>query len=136
MAEEVGLDLVEISPNAKPPVVKIMDFGKFKYEQSMKRKQARKHQQNRPVKEVKFHANVGDHDYQTKIDHARGFLEKGHKVKMTLTFRGRENAHRDLGFEVIQRAKVACEDVCVVDMEPRLIGRNIVMMLGVKSGKS
>jgi len=135
-AQDQGLDLVEITANADPPVCRIMDFGKFKYEQSLKRKNSKKHQQNRPVKEVKFHANVGDHDYKTKVGHAREFLEKGHKVKMTLTFRGRENAHRDLGFEVINRAKVDCDDVSVVDMEPRLIGRNIVLMLGVKSGKS
>src|SRR5512137_1859955 len=100
-ASETGLDLVEVSPNADPPVCRIMDFGKFKYQESLREKQARKHQHSVVVKEMKFHSNVGEHDYATKVNHTKAFLEKGFKVKISLTFRGRENVHRELGFEVI-----------------------------------
>ena len=135
VAQQEGLDLVEISPNADPPVCRIMDFGKYRYDESMKRKKARKQHHVRSVKEIKFHANVAEHDYKTKINHARKFLEKGHKVKLSLQFRGRENAHRELGFQVIERALKDCEDMSVVDMTPRLMGRSIVSMLGAKSQK-
>ena len=134
-AQSQGLDLVEITASADPPVCRIMDFGKYKYEESVKRKQAKKQHHSKAVKEIKFHANVGEHDYQTKLTHARDFLEKGHKVKITLTFRGRENAHRELGFEVIARVLKDCEELCQVDMPPRLVGRNIVAMLGTRSAK-
>ena len=137
LAQDQGLDLVEISPNADPPVCKIMDFGKHRYDESVKRKKAKKQSatHSRPVKEIKFHANVGEHDYETKVSHAHKFLEKGHKVKLSLQFRGRENAHRELGFDVINRAIKDLEDASVTDMEPKLIGRNIVAMLGVKAKK-
>lgn len=137
LAQDQGLDLVEISPNADPPVCKIMDFGKHQYAESVKRKKARKQSMahSRAIKEIKFHANVAEHDYDTKVEHARKFLEKGHKVKLSLQFRGRENAHREIGFEVIARALKDLEDCSVVDMEPKLIGRNIVSMLGIKSKK-
>jgi len=135
LAQQEGLDLVEISPNADPPVCRIMDFGKFRYDESMKRKKARKQQHTRSVKEIKFHANVAEHDYETKINHAKKFLEKGHKVKLSLQFRGRENAHRELGFEVIKRALKDCEELSVVDMAPKLVGRSIVSMLGARSAK-
>jgi len=130
LAQDAGMDLVEISPNADPPVCRIMDFGKFKYQESLKEKQARKHQHSVIVKEMKFHANVGDHDYQTKVGHTRGFLEKGFKVKISLTFRGRENAHRELGFEIVNRVLKDCGDVSVVEMAPRMMGHSIVAMLG------
>ena len=133
LAQQEGLDLVEISPNADPPVCRIMDFGKYRYDESIKRKKARKQQHTRSVKEIKFHANVAEHDYQTKVNHAKKFLEKGHKVKFSLQFRGRENAHRELGFEVINRALRDCEELCVVDMAPRLVGRSIVSMVGAKA---
>lgn len=136
LAEQAGLDLVEISPNADPPVCRIMDLGKFRYEQGRKRRETRKHQQNRQVKEVKFHANVAEHDYETKIAHMREFLDKGHKVKVSLTFRGRENAHRELGFEVIQRVIKDCSELAVIDMAPRLMGRSLVALLGVRSSRS
>ena len=137
LAKEHKLDLVEVSPNANPPVCRIMDFGKYRYDESMKRKKARKQQMshNRTVKEIKFHANVADHDYQTKVNHAKSFLEKGHKVKVSLQFRGRENAHRELGFEVVQRVIKDCDEVSVVDMMPKMIGRSVVAMLGQKSRK-
>ena len=135
LASSVGQDLVEISPNAEPPVCRIMDFGQYRYQESMKRKQTRKQQVNRAVKEIKFHANVADHDYQTKVNHIRKFLEKGHKVKVSLMFRGRENAHRELGFDVINKTIKDCEDIASVDMQPKLMGRNIICMLGIKSKK-
>jgi translation initiation factor IF-3 len=136
LAIKKGLDLVEVSPNADPPVCRIMDFGKYRYTESMKRKQQRKHQQRQVVKEIKFHASVAEHDYQTKVNHIRDFLAKGHKVKVTLAFRGRENAHRELGFELIKRVVEACEDIGVVDMEPRLMGRSIICLLGAKAPKA
>jgi translation initiation factor IF-3 len=115
-----------------------MDFGKYRYDESVKQKKARKqsHLHSRSVKEIKFHANVGEHDYEYKVKHAREFLEKGHKVKISLTFRGRENAHRELGFEVVGRVLKDCGDLCAVDMAPKLVGRSIVAMLGSRSLKS
>ena len=136
LAQQENLDLVEIAPNADPPVCRVMDFGKFKYEQSLKRKEARKHSQTRPVKEMKFHPNVAEHDYLTKVNHTKDFLEKGHKVRLTLTFRGRENAHRELGFEVVQRVLADCGEVGIVEMPPKMMGRNIVAMLGCRAQKS
>lgn len=127
--------MVEISPNADPPVCRIMDFGKYRYEEGRKKKQQKKHQHSHSVKEIKFHANVGEHDYQTKLNHVRDFLGKGHKVKVTLTFRGRENAHRDLGFALVNRVLTDCSEVGMVDMTPRMMGRSIVSMLGAKSAK-
>ena len=137
LAQDQGMDLVEISPNADPPVCRIMDFGKFRYEESLKKRQARQQAMahNKPIKEVKFHANVEDHDYQTKVRHVREFLESGHKVKLTLQFRGRENAHRELGMQVMARVLKNCEDVCVVEMDPRMMGRMVVAMLGVRAAK-
>lgn len=135
LAVDQKLDLVEISPNADPPVCRIMDFGKFRYEESMRNKKARKSSSNKGMKEVKFHANVGEHDFQTKLSRAKEFLEAGHKVKLSLQFRGRENAHRELGFEVIKRVIKECVDISVIDMAPKLMGRSIIAMLGVKTGK-
>ena len=135
LAQDAGQDLVEISPGAEPPVCRIMDFGQYRYKESMKRKQTRKQQVNRQVKEIKFHANVAEHDYQTKVNHIRKFLEKGHKVKVSLAFRGRENAHRELGFEVINKVIEDCSDIAATDMAPKLMGRNIICMLGVRSKK-
>jgi translation initiation factor IF-3 len=135
MAIDQKMDLVEISPNADPPVCRIMDFGKFRYEESMRNKKQRKTQSNKSMKEVKFHANVGEHDFQTKLNKAKGFLEAGHKVKLSLQFRGRENAHRELGFEVIKRVIAECVEISVIDMAPKLMGRSIVSMLGVKTTK-
>jgi translation initiation factor IF-3 len=135
MAMDQGLDLVEISPNAAPPVCRIMDFGKFLYEEQRKKKEARKHQHGQVVKEMKFHANVAEHDYQTKINHVKEFLEKGYKVKLSLTFRGRENVHREFGFEVVNRVLKDTEGLCAIDMAPRMMGRSIISMITGK-GKS
>jgi translation initiation factor IF-3 len=136
IAQDQNLDLVEISPDAKPPVCRLMDYGKFRYEQGRKKREQRKHQHQNAVKEIKFRPNVGDHDYETKLGHVKKFLSKGHKVKISLTFRGRENAHRELGFAVVERVIKDCADVSSVDMAPKRVGRMIVAMLGVRSGKS
>jgi translation initiation factor IF-3 len=133
LAGQQGLDLVEISPNADPPVCRIMDYGKFKYEQSRKEREARKHQHSTELKEIKFHANVGEHDYQTKVNHIREFLTDGLKVKVSLYFRGRENAHKELGFEVINRVLKDCTDLCTVDVAPKLIGSSLAAIIGGKS---
>ncbi len=130
LAEEQGSDLVEISPNADPPVCRIMDFGKFRYQESLKEKEARKHQHNLAIKEIKFHANIGDHDYETKLNHLRAFLQKGHKVKISLMFRGREMAHRELGLKLINKVIKDCEAVGIPEMPPRMVGRTIFAMLG------
>lgn len=134
-ARQATLDLVEVAPQERPPVCRIMDFGKYRYDESVRKKQARKHAQRHALKEIKFHSNVAEHDYATKVGHVRRFLEKGHKVKVSLQFRGRENAHRELGFELVNRVLNECEDIGAVDMQPRLMGRMIVAMLGAKAGK-
>jgi len=135
MAQEHQLELVEISPNAEPPVCRIMDFGKYRYQESQKGKEARRHQHRQMVKEMKFHANVGEHDYQTKLGHIRDFLTKGHKVKLSLMFRGRENVHRELGMEVINRVLKEVEDVASVDMTPRIMGRTVIALIGGRAQK-
>jgi translation initiation factor IF-3 len=136
LAEQYGLDLVEVSPNADPPVCRIMDFGKFRYEEDKRARLAKKNQHVMVVKEIKFHANIGDHDFQTKINHALDFLKDVNKVKFSLMFRGRENAHRELGFEVIKRAIKACEGFGVPDMEAKLVGNHIVVMMSPRSQKT
>ncbi len=135
LAVEANLDLVEISPNAEPPVCRIMDFGKFRYDEGQKRKQSRKSQSRTVVKEVKFHVNVDDHDYQVKLRNIRAFLEEGHKVKLTLQFRGRENAHRELGAEVVARVIKDVSDLANVEQAPRQMGRSLTGLLGVKAHK-
>jgi translation initiation factor IF-3 len=135
LATQQNLDLVEVAPNADPPVCRVMDFGKYRYNLSVKEKDAKKHQQSRALKEVKFHANVEPHDLQIKINHTQRFLEKGHKVKLSLMFRGRENAHRELGFDLIKRVLKDCETVCIVDMAPKMMGRSIIAMIGPRAKK-
>ena len=135
LAEQHGLDLVEITPNANPPVCRIMDFGKFKYEEGQKKKQAKKNQSKVVTKEIKFHANVDENDYQLKVRNIRSFLAEGNKIKLTLQFRGRENAHRELGHEVIDRVCRDVADVANVEQEPQLMGRSINGMLGPKPTK-
>jgi len=112
-----------------------MDFGKFRYEEGRKERLARKRQQSHAVKEVKFRPNVGEHDYQTKVNHLRDFLSKGHKVKLTLMFRGREHAHRDLGFQLLERVIKDAADISAVDMAPRMMGRSAVAMLSSRAAK-
>jgi len=131
LANEVGLDLVEISPNAKPPVCKIMDFGKFKYEQQKKDNEARKKQKIVEVKEVKFRPNTDTHDYEVKMRNVFKFLENGDKCKVTLRFRGREMAHLNLGRKLLERvaADVTEAEIGKVDAIPKMEGRQMVMMI-------
>ena len=130
MAEEAGLDLVEISPNAAPPVCKIMDFGKFNYEQQKRESEARKKQKTIEVKEVKFRPNTDTHDYDVKMRNVFKFLENGDKVKVTLRFRGREMAHQNLGRELLERVAEDTKDVGKVENMPKMEGRQMVMMIG------
>jgi translation initiation factor IF-3 len=129
LAEEAGLDLVEISPNAVPPVCKIMDFGKFKYEQQKKEAEARKNQKVIEVKEIKFRPNTDTHDYEIKMRSVHKFLGNGDKVKVTLRFRGREMAHQDLGRKLLERVAEDVKDVGKIESFPRLEGRQMVMMV-------
>lgn len=135
LAERQGLDLVEISPTANPPVCKIMDYGKFKYDQEKKVKDARKNQSANRLKEVKYHVNVEDHDYQTKLRHIREFIEEGHRVKVSLFFRGRENAHPELGHEVLKRVLQDAEIFASPESMPNRMGKALVMLLGPKRGQ-
>jgi len=130
MAEEAGLDLVEISPNASPPVCKIMDFGKFKYETQKKEAEARKKQKIIEVKEVKFRPNTDTHDYEVKMRNVFKFLENGDKVKVTLRFRGREMAHLNLGRELLERVAEDVEGSGKVENMPKMEGRQMIMMIG------
>ena len=123
LADQRGLDLVEITPNATPPVCKIMDYGKFKYEESIKAKQARKAQKVQKVKEVKFHPGTDINDFAYKLRQIRGFIGDGCKVKLTLQFRGRENAHREIGEDVISRVLETLGDECFVEQAPKTLGR-------------
>ena len=125
IARDQGLDLVEVSPTAQPPVCRIMDYGKFQYNQNRKQKQNKKAGSAGAVKEVKFRASTEDHDYNTKLNKIKGFLEKGHKVKVTLFFRGRENAHRELGFDQINRVLKDCEELANVEMQPKMVGQSV-----------
>nr|WP_263405982.1 translation initiation factor IF-3 [Histidinibacterium aquaticum] len=130
IAEEAGLDLVEISPNATPPVCKIMDFGKFKYEQQKRESEAKKKQKTIEVKEVKFRPNTDTHDYDVKMKNVMKFLEKGDKVKVTLRFRGREMAHQNLGRELLERVAEDVSEIGKVENMPKMEGRQMVMMIG------
>jgi len=130
MADEAGLDLVEISPNAKPPVCKIMDFGKFKYETQKKEAEARKKQKIIEIKEVKFRPNTDNHDYDVKMRNVYKFLENGDKVKITLRFRGREMAHQQLGRELLERVAEDTKEHGKVENFPKMEGRQMVMLIG------
>ena len=124
-AEEMGLDLVEIAPNAKPPVAKIIDYGKFRYHQQKKEKDSKKAQVQIKVKEIKLKPNIDTHDFQTKIKHARDFLTKGNKVRITCMFRGREMLHLDLGVKVVEQFCTDLSDVSTVEAPPKLLGRSM-----------
>ena len=132
IAEDAGLDLVEISPNATPPVCKIMDFGKFKYEQQKREAEARKKQKTIEVKEVKFRPGTDVHDYDVKMRNVVKFLEGGDKVKVTLRFRGREMAHQQLGMDLLNRVAADVAEIGKVENMPKLEGRQMVMMIGPK----
>jgi translation initiation factor IF-3 len=129
IAEDAGLDLVEISPNAAPPVCKILDYGKFRFLEQKKAAEARKKQKTVEVKEIKLRPGIDDHDYDVKMKAMKSFFEEGNKVKITLRFRGREMAHQDLGLKVLDRVKADVGDIAKVEMEPNFEGRQVVMVL-------
>jgi translation initiation factor IF-3 len=129
IAEDAGLDLVEISPNATPPVCKILDYGKYRFLEQKKANEARKKQKTVEVKEVKLRPGIDDHDYDVKMRAMKGFFEEGNKVKITLRFRGREMAHQDLGLKVLDRVKSDVGDLAKVEQEPNFEGRQVVMVL-------
>lgn len=136
VAADADLDLVEVAPDARPPVCKIMDYGKFKYEQAQKAREARKNQQQTVVKEQKFRPKIDDHDYETKKGNVVRFLEKGSKVKVTIMFRGREQSRPELGFRLLERLADDVAEVGVVESRPKQDGRNMTMVLGpVRKGK-
>lgn len=132
MAADAGLDLVEVSPNADPPVCKILDFGKFKYEAQKKKNEARKKQKVIEVKEIKMRPNIDEHDYEVKMRSIHRFLEEGDKVKVTMRFRGREMVHQDLGIRVLERVRNELDDLAKVEQLPKLEGRQMVMVMAPK----
>ncbi len=132
MAEEKDVDLVEISPTAKPPVCKLMDFGKYKYEQSKKRDEAKKKQKQVQIKEIKFRPGTDEGDYNIKMRNVKRFLEDGDKVKITLRFRGREMAHQEFGAQLLERVKADLEELAAVESFPKMEGRQMVMMVAPK----
>jgi translation initiation factor IF-3 len=129
LAEEAGLDLVEVSPNAEPPVCKIMDYGKYKYQAQKKAAEARKKQKVIEVKEIKLRPGIDTHDYDVKMRAMRRFFEEGDKVKVTMRFRGREMAHTELGFDLLQKVKADTEEIAKVEFEPKMEGRQMIMIL-------
>ncbi len=131
-AQEQGLDLVEVAPTARPPVVRIMDYGKFKFEQAKMARIAKKKQHVIHLKEVKYRPGIDDHDFDTKTRHARRFLEEGNKVKVTLMFRGRQIAHPELGREVVDRVATELTDVAKIESEPKFEGKSMTMILTPK----
>jgi len=132
IAEEAGLDLVEVSPQVDPPVCKVLDYGKYKYEQQKKANEARKKQKTIEVKEIKMRPGIDEHDYQVKMKAVRKFIENGDKVKMTIRFRGREMAHQELGLEVLTRLREEMEEVIKIEQTPKTEGRLMVMVIAPK----
>jgi translation initiation factor IF-3 len=132
MASDAGLDLVEIAPNADPPVCKILDFGKYKYEEQKKKNEAKKKQKVIEVKEVKFRPSIDDHDYDVKMRSMQKFIGEGDKVKVTMRFRGRELAHQELGMDVLMRVKGDLDSIAKVEQFPRMEGRQMTMVVSPK----
>ena len=132
MAQEKNLDLVEVAPNTDPPVCRIMNYGKYRYEQTKKEKTARKHQHSTKLKEIKLRPNIGAHDLEIKERRLREFLEHGSKVKMTVMFRGREMAHREFGREVLEGMAAKVEDIAAMEMRPKITGRFMTIIIGPK----
>ena len=132
-AEEAGLDLVEVAPTAKPPVCRIMDFGKYKYEMAKKAHDSRKHQTVIVVKEIKLRPRTDEHDVNFKLNNIKRFLEDGHKVKVSVMFRGREMAHTEQGRAVLERIVTELQNDAVVEQSPRMEGRNMMLLLGAKA---
>ncbi len=133
-AQQQGYDLIEVAPNATPPVCRISDYGKYKYEQTKREREARKHHHAGKVKEIKLRLNIDQHDYQTKLNHMTDFLKDNMKVKVSLFFRGRENAHTELGDQLMRRVIKDVEGVGHAEVPPRLMGRSIHMMLAPMRG--
>ncbi len=129
MAQEQGYDLVEVAPKSTPPVCRIMDYGKYKYEQSKRAKEAKKHQHVIHIKEMKFRPKTEDHDYQFKLKHVISFLESGDKVKATVRFRGREMTHIELGRRILEKIIVDTQDIASVEQQPKLEGRNMTLVV-------
>ena len=129
LAQEMDLDLVLVGPNADPPVARIMDYSKWRYEQQMAEKEARKKAKRTEVKYIKFRVKIDEHDYQTKLGHIKRFLQEGHKVKVTIMFRGREVAHPELGERILNRVTEDLKDLAVVEMKPEMLGLDINMLL-------
>lgn len=132
IAQEHGYDLVEVAPTARPPVCRIMDYGKYKYEQSKRDREARKKQKVVTIKEVKMRPNIEDHDFDVRRRQAESFLKEGDKIKATIMFRGREVVHSELGRAVLDRLLDAVKDLCVVERPPKLEGKNMIMILAPK----
>lgn len=132
IAGDLGLDLVEVSPDAKPPVCKIMDYGKYHFEKEKKEKEQRRKKPSVEIKEIQLRCRIDTHDFNTKLNHCIEFLQKGNKVKVAVRFFGREMAHTEMGAELLTRFAAGCAEVGTVDKEPLLDGRNMIMMLGPK----
>jgi translation initiation factor IF-3 len=135
MAQESGLDLVEVSPNAEPPVCRIMDFGKFRFENSKKNQASKKKQKRTQIKEIKFRPRTEEGDYKVKLRKLQKFLEEGDKTKVTMRFRGREFAHQELGMQLLKRVEADLAEYGVVEQMPGMEGRQMVMLLGPKKSK-
>ena len=133
MAEEVGLDLVEVSPNVSPPVCKILDYGKLKYQEQKKASEARKRQKTVDVKEIKMRPNIDKHDYDVKMRSVTKFIGEGDKVKVTMRFRGREMAHQELGMQVLTRVREEVDEIAKVEASPKLEGRQMMMVLAPRT---
>ena len=129
LSEEDGLDLVEIVPNADPPVCKILDYGKYRFNEQKKAAEARKKQKVVEIKEIKLRPGIDDHDYETKMKAVRRFFDEGDKVKFVLRFRGREMAHQELGFKVLERVKAETAPLAKIELEPSMEGRQMIMIL-------
>jgi translation initiation factor IF-3 len=132
IAAKAGVDLVEVAPNSSPPVCRIMDYGKFRYQQSKKLQDAKKSQTIIQVKEIRIRPKTDEHDLQVKIKHVKKFLSEGDKVKITMMFRGREIVYTDIGRKIMEVIKADLEDLCVIDQQPRLEGRNMIMIVAPK----
>jgi translation initiation factor IF-3 len=135
-AQEAQLDLVKIVPDAKPPVCKIMDYGKFKYEQSKREKEARKNQRIINIKEIRMNPNIEEHDFQVRVKNAQRFLKDGDKVKVTIKFRGREITHTKLGEEVLKKMADSVQEIGFIEKQPLIEGRNMIMVLSPKQNKA
>ena len=136
LAQNVNLDLVLVAPQAKPPVCRIMNYGKYRYEQQKKEKEARKKQKTINIKEIRLSPNIEEHDFNTKLRNARKFLQKGDKVKASIRFRGRAITHSELGRDILERMASKCEDLATLETKPKMDGRNMFLMLAPKNDKN